>query len=100
MEINGEKTFTYDGKDYLLINAFCRLTGRTRSGIMTLLNKGNRIRKLKCIRLARYIFIEANELFNFPFIGKGTPSNGYICVNKYYYEGSHLKIKSEYIKNE
>jgi len=95
MEINGENTIRVEGKDYWFINQFARLTDRKEGSIRVLVNKGNRIRRLKSISFGGKPLILATELFDFPFVTCGHPSKTMgDFVEKYYLEKGEL-LKSE-----
>ena len=68
-----ECTVCIDGKEYWDSQQFANLTQRKQGSIRMLWNKGNRIRKLKGMSLNNRVYIEAEELFNFPFVILGRP---------------------------
>lgn len=84
MIINGEESILVNGKDYWFVDQFSRLTGKRESTIRVLINKGNTIRSLKTYSFGNKPLIEAQELFEFPFVVNGRQPNGMVCFTKYY----------------
>jgi len=56
-----------NGKDYYNCKVFAELTNRSEQAIRLLILNGNRIRKLKAIKVGTAIFIDKTELTEFPF---------------------------------
>ena len=90
MKVKGIQTTNINGEDYWLVNQFAKLTQRTEGSIRVLINKGNRIRKLKCIKFGGKPFIESEELFDFPFVICGQPSKIGTFVEQFYMESGQL----------
>lgn len=56
-----------NGVDYYDVKQFCAATGRHASHISLLFNQGNKIRKLKGIRIGGKPMIRVTEVEDFPF---------------------------------
>jgi len=69
--IEGEEAVKINGVDYFLVKQFARITKRTEGHIRSLINKGNKKRKLKCYYVGEKPFIFVTELFEFPFLSAG-----------------------------
>ena len=74
MIVNNEESININGKEYWTLKQFSYLTNRGEASITQLIKFGNRIRKLKVFKVDNKTFIEARELFEFPFIIIGRPS--------------------------
>lgn len=97
MEIQGEKTVQVDGVDYFFVGQFAKLTGYVDSSIRALIYKGNSIRTLRHINLSDKPMIPVTELFDFPFVAKGPPSEDGVFVHRYVLEdGKIIKKHSLY----
>ncbi|NIU83373.1 MAG: helix-turn-helix domain-containing protein [Candidatus Thorarchaeota archaeon] len=59
------------------VRQFAAITEKSDQTIINLVNKGNRIRKLKAIKIGRKVFIKASELTEFPFTCSGKSGNIY-----------------------
>lgn len=70
------KDFTIDvgGELYFTVNAFARVTHREPQTIRRYIISGNRIRKLRIIRVAEKPLIPYVELLEFPFTVSGRHS--------------------------
>jgi hypothetical protein len=66
-----ESLITFNGKKYLSVADFARLSGRTTNTIHILCTRGNGFRKLVSVKLGSNRFVEADELFAFPFVARG-----------------------------
>lgn len=66
IEIQGKKVFT--------VRQFAAIIEKSDQTVLSLMHKGNRIRKLKFIKVAGKPYVLAEELTKFPFTccGKGT----------------------------
>ena len=65
---NGEeRTLNIEGGDYWTVPSFSRLVQKTDRVIRLLASKGNRIRKLKHKSIYGRVYIEENEVFDYPF---------------------------------
>jgi len=97
IQVYNEKTINIDGTDYWLVTQFSKLTNRSSVSIRALVNRGNRIRKLKAIRINDSVFIEAQELFEYPFVlpGKPAPDEEGICIEQFYLEDEKLYVKEK-----
>jgi hypothetical protein len=73
MNINGLKTINIDGKDYWTLRDFSKLTGMREYYVNLLVNHGNRLGKIKALKLDYRVYIEAQELFEYRFAMKGRP---------------------------
>lgn len=71
------KTWNINGTDYVTVTQFHEITEVSRNRIRELINKGNAIRQLKCMRIEGKIFIPAAEITNFPFTLQGNSSMRY-----------------------
>jgi hypothetical protein len=67
-------TFIEDGVEYIDINEFATLTERTVQGVRDAITSGNRVRKLKAIKVRRRYYVKKSEYHIYPYInsGKGT----------------------------
>jgi hypothetical protein len=92
MEIYSEKPININGKDYWTVRQFAKLTNREEHSIRYLIIKGNRIRQLKSLTVGGKPFIEADELFNFPFVTTGRPNPLGINIERYTLEMGKLKV--------
>ena len=90
MEIQGEKTVQVDGIDYFFVSQFAKLTDYAASSIRALIYKGNSIRQLKHINLSDKPMIPVTELFEFPFVAKGPPSEDGVFVHRYVLEDGNV----------
>lgn len=94
MEIQGLKTVNIDGTEFWTVEDFSALTQRSDRVIRILANGGNRLRVLKAKRVYGRVFIEANELFDYPFTANGRPSDKGDFIEKFYLEEGEL-LRSE-----
>lgn len=60
-----------NGKKYLSVTDFARLAGRTTNTVHLLCTRGNAFRKLVSVKMGNNRFIDADELFAFPFVARG-----------------------------
>ena len=71
MNITGKRitfgTTKINDKEYYNVKQFAALTNRTQQSVRFLISKGNKIRKLKYIKIVGAILIPINELTNYPF---------------------------------
>lgn len=95
MIVKGEETVNINGTEYWTIRQFCYLTERGEPSIVQLINEGNKIRKLKVLKVEKKTFIEAKELFDFPFVGMGRPSVMGIPIEKFKLDGNNDLIKED-----
>jgi hypothetical protein len=87
MLIKDCQKYIIDGKEYVTIEDFCVLTGRTRTSINLLIRDGNKQRKLKVLRPSiQKSFIPVSEYFEFPF------SEGNRRNNVYNFQADGTKI--------
>lgn len=99
--IEDETTVSVEGEDCWTVKQFSALTEKEPGTIRMLVSKGNRIRKLKTIRVAGKPFILANELFDFPFVINGRPDGfaNSTCVTRFFIrEDGELVSKEEQYK--
>lgn len=92
MEIQSEKTVTIDNVEYFSTKQMGRLTKRSPSSIRHLCIKGNCIRKMKYLQLAGSIWVEAQELFDYPFALRGKNSKN-MQAQKYFIQEDKLCSK-------
>lgn len=71
MKIGKEQTTKIEGKEYWTIAQFARMTKRTNASIRHLISQGNRVRKLKALKVIDRLFIEDKEIFDYPFCIRG-----------------------------
>lgn len=83
-EINGELYFT--------VKHFALATNRSEQNVRFLMSYGNRIRKLKVVRIAEKPMIPYSELTEFPFTVAGRNSMG---VYHYTEEGIMTEVNCE-----
>jgi hypothetical protein len=83
----------------ITVKEFCELTNRSPDDIRWMINQGNKIRKLKSLKISGKNFIPIEELLEFPFAKNGRHSGG-IRVERYYIEEGALKKKEEVYINE
>jgi hypothetical protein len=105
LSINGLQTVNIEGKDFWTVADFAELTQRNHRIIRKLASVGNRLRKLKSLSLHERVYIEADELFNFPFTTGGPPADMGDFVEKFYMEDGELQraelcLKREGVSNE
>ena len=100
MEINGLKTVNIDGVDYWTVEDFSALTQRSDRVIRILAIGGNRLRVLKSKRISSRVYIEASELFEFPFTQNGRPSDMGDFIEKFYVEDGELLRAEICLKKE
>lgn len=99
MKVCGEESIKINGEDYWTVDQFSRLTGKKEGTIRVLISKGNRIRKLRTVHIAMKPFILAAEIFEFPFVITGRPSEEGDYVEKFVQEGEDLTIREEMIND-
>lgn len=92
MEVQQEKTVTINGIEYFSTEQVARLTKRSPASIRHLCIKGNRIRKMKYLNLAKSNWIEATELFDYPFTLVGKNSKN-MQAQKFFMNGDKLCSK-------
>lgn len=96
MIINGEESININGIDYWTLKQFSYLTNRGDASIKQLIRFGNRIRKLKILKIDNKTYIEAKELFEFPFIIIGRPSSeAGAIIEKFKVNKSNELIRTE-----
>jgi len=61
------RKISVDGVEYYKVSTFAKLTKRSEQSVRLLVNSGNRLRKLKHIKIARSLLIPATELTDYPF---------------------------------
>jgi len=88
-------TVNLDGKDYWSIPQFSALTGRSEYTLRQLITKGNRIRKMRATRFNGRVFVEAEELFEFPFVVAGRPSGIGEYADKFYLDSETNELLKE-----
>jgi len=100
MVIEGEVSININGQAYWTVRQFSNLTDKEQGTIRVLINKGNRLRRLKTVKIARKPFILASELFDFPFVINGHPAVMGDFVNRFVLDEGRLIIKEECWKRE
>lgn len=95
-----EETLTIGGQEYWGAQQFADLTQRNVGSIRVLFTKGNRIRKLKGKNINGRLYINAQELFEFPFVIVGRPFEQGDFVEQFYLEGDTLLREDKMIKRE
>lgn len=95
MEINGLSTMNIDNKDYWTLKNFSQLTKKTEYTIRMLIAKGNRLGKLKALKIGNSVYIEAEELFNYKFVTNGRPNALSDCFETFYLENGELYKKEK-----
>jgi hypothetical protein len=84
-----EPTFVGD-KAYYTVTQMALLTNRTEQTIYALVQRGNSIRKMECIKIAGRTLIPVTELTAFPFTFSGPNAKN----NVYHYDAKgNMKIK-------
>lgn len=63
--------YTINNIDYYDSMAFCRLIKKSKVAINKLIRDGNKIRKMKCLRIGTKSFIPVSELTEYPFTTGG-----------------------------
>ena len=63
--------YRIDGSEYFSVKQFAVLTNRTYQSVMYLMKNGNRVRRLRVVRIADRPLIPAAELVEFPFTSPG-----------------------------
>lgn len=61
-----------DGRQYLTVLDFARVTNRSTVNVRKLISVGNRIRKLRCVRIVGRPMIPLEEVTEYPFTVAGT----------------------------
>lgn len=95
MEINKEVSINIEGEQYWTVKQFSNLTGREEGTIRLLITKGNQLRRLKADYFGGKPFIQASEIFDFPFKVTGRSSPLGICIEKYIMKGNRLVMIEE-----
>jgi len=94
-------TVNVEGEDCWTVKQFSVLTEKDPGTIRMLITKGNRLRKIKVIRVAGKPFILAKELFEFPFVVNGRPDSfaNSTCITRYFLrEDGELSCREEQYK--
>lgn len=100
MIVNGEESININGVDYFTLKQFSYLTNRGDASIKQLIRFGNRIRKLRVLKIDNKTYIEAKELFEFPFIIIGRPSqDSGVIIEKFHVNNFNELMKTEEIYN-
>jgi hypothetical protein len=98
VKIQGEETVNINGKEYWTIKSFAALSQRTERVVRKLVVDGNRQRKLNAITLNGRVYIEQDELFEFPFTTGGRPAQMGDFVEKFYEEDGELMREEVCVK--
>ena len=98
MKIQEEETVNINGREYWTIKSFSLLTQRTERVIRKLVIDGNRQRKLKALTINGRVYVEQDELFEFPFTTGGRPAHMGDFVEKFYEEGGELMREEVCVK--
>lgn len=73
MKIDIELT-TINGEEYITPGQMAAITNKTTTAIYNLISYGNKIRKIKTMRLGRQVWIPYKEIVEFPFTECGRNS--------------------------
>ena len=97
-----ESTVTIDGVEYWDCLQFANLTNRKPGAIRLLATKGNRIRILKGKHINGRLYIEAQELMEFPFVTCGRPYELGDFVEQFYIhtDGETVLKEEKLLKRE
>lgn len=66
-----KEAVTINGRDYLTVQDFAKITNRSVASVRQYMSLGNRIRKIKSMRLAGRALIPVTEVYTFPFTMSG-----------------------------
>jgi hypothetical protein len=66
-----------EGSLYYTVKQFASITNRSEQSVRLLILKGNKIRKLLCVKFADKPFIPIDELTDFPFTVSGRNQSPY-----------------------
>ena len=69
---------TLNGESYYTVEQFAQLTSKTTSNVFMLIRIGNRIRKLKTVRIGRAVFIPVSEYTEYVFTHVGVDRRTYM----------------------
>lgn len=69
-------TYTINGIEYLHIQQFVDVIGRSQMSTRRLMDAGNSIRRLKYLRDGARVMIPIKELVGFPFVNQGKQLTG------------------------
>lgn len=86
-EIDGVKVYT--------VRQFATIVERTDQTILNLISKGNKIRKLKAIKLGNKPYVLASELTEFPFTLSGKGDEIYYYNDKGAIDTKRSKLSSK-----
>lgn len=67
---------TIGGIEYIHIQDFAEITGRSKQAIRRLIEDGNSVRRLKATRDRSRLMVPVMELVGFPFVNQGKQMNG------------------------
>lgn len=67
---------TIGGIEYIHIQDFAALTGRSKQAIRRLIEDGNSVRRMKATRDRSRLMIPVMELVGYPFVNQGKQMNG------------------------
>jgi len=98
MKIQEEETVNINGKEYWTIKSFATLSQRTERVIRKLASGGNRQRKLKSVTINGRVYIEQDELFDFPFTTGGRPASMGDFIEKFYLSDGELMREEACVK--
>ena len=84
------RSISINGREYWTIKSFALLSQRSERVIRKLVVDGNRQRKLKGLTINGRVYIEQDELFEFPFTTGGRPAQMGDFIEKFYVNDGEL----------
>lgn len=60
-----------DGVEYIDIHEYAHMTHRTVAAVRASIEQGNRVRKMRAIRVGSHYYVLKDEYYVFPYINKG-----------------------------
>lgn len=72
-DVTGEEKLRYfkNGIEYVDIHEYAHMTHRTVAAVRASIEQGNRVRKMRAIRVGSRYYIPLDEYYIFPYINKG-----------------------------
>lgn len=70
-KINSNLRYFKEGREYIDIHVYAAITQRSVAAVRASIEQGNRVRKMRAIRVGSRYYILKDEFYVFPYINKG-----------------------------